>query len=233
MKKIFIIILALWLILSTSTVTFFVWQNPIERTTVGMALGLILFWIVIGGGLMYRFRDHIKELIQKIPLSWQAKFVLFATILLLIEEAITTTLTNLGPAFGLKLGLAYITASANYLDVIFFHSAVMIAPMFLGWMVILYFYDFSPFAVFLLFGISGAIAEGSFSGSWGAFAMWIFVYGLMIYLPAYCIPPTRPAKQPRWWHYPLAVFFPFLFVPLIAWIPQLINPNHPKIDFIR
>jgi hypothetical protein len=39
---------------------------------------------------------------------------------------------------------------------------------------------------------------------------WVFVYGLMVYLPA-C-----PAKLPRWWCYPLAIFLPFPFVVLAA-----------------
>jgi hypothetical protein len=34
--------------------------------------------------------------------------------------------------------------------------------------------------------------------------MWMFVYGLMIYLPAASL-PTLPARRPvMWWHYPAA-----------------------------
>jgi hypothetical protein len=233
MKKKFIILLGLWLFISSAFVTIFLWSNIITRATIEMAWGLVLLWIVLAGGSMYKFRDRIKVFIQKISLHWQIKFVLFATLLILIEEAITTLMTNLGPVFGVKLGQAYITASANYFDVIFFHSVIIIAPMFIGWAVILYFYDFSPFAVFLLFGITGHIAESTFSGSWGNFALWIFVYGLMVYLPAYSIPKRERAKKPKWWQYPLAIFFPFLFIPLTAWLPHLVDPKHPKIDFIK
>lgn len=233
MKKTFIIILGIWLLASSSVVTILLWKDPVTRAKVEMAWGLILLWAVLGGSLMYLLRDRVKSFVQNIPLNWQAKFVLFATLLILIEEAITTTMTNLGPAFGVKLGQAYITASANYLDVIFFHSVIAIAPMFVGWMVILHFYDFSPFEAFLLFGLTGCIAEGSFGGSWGTFALWIFVYGLMVYLPAYCVPRDRGAKRPKWWHYPLAVVFPFLFISLTAWLPHLVDPSHPKIDFVK
>lgn len=234
-KKNFITILGVWLLLSTTVVLVFNLSNPIGRATISMAWGLILFWIFLSGGLMYVFRDKFKLLVQNINIKWQIKFVLFAALLILIEEAITTTMTNLAPLFGIKLGQAYITASTNYLDVIFFHSVIVIAPMFIGWAIILSYIDFKPFEVFLLFGITGTLAEGSFSGlgSLGAFAMWIFVYGLMVYLPAYCIPQNRAVKRPKWWYYPLAVLFPALFIPLSAWIPSLIDPHHPKIDFLQ
>lgn len=54
--------------------------------------------------------------------GWKKKFVVFATVLALIEEAITTTMTNLAPLFGVEIGEAYITASTNYVDVVLFHS---------------------------------------------------------------------------------------------------------------
>lgn len=233
MKKTFVFLLGIWLLLSTAAVTLLVWKDPVIRATVIMGWGLIILWVIIGGSLMYLMRERIKNFVQKIPLNWHVKFVLFTVLLLLLEEAITTAMTNLGPALGLKLGEAYITGSANYFDVIFFHSAINIAPMFIGWAVLLHYFDFSPFKAFLLFGLTGVIAEGTFSGSWGEFAMWIFVYGLMVYLPAYCIPQGRMVKKPRWWLYPLAIFFPVVFVPLVAWIPHLVDPNHPKIDFLK
>jgi hypothetical protein len=233
MKKTFTILLGVWLLFSSFFISVFVWNNSINRAMIEMTWGLIFLWIILGGSFMYFCRDRIKIFVQNIHINWQIKFVLFSTLLILVEEAITTTMTNLGPALGVKLGQAYITASANYFDVIFFHSVIVIAPMFIGWAVILYFYDFSPFEVFLLFGITGYIAEGIFGGSWGAFAMWIFVYGLMVYLPAYCLPVRPNARKPKWWQYPLAVFFPFLFVPLTAWLPHLVDPAHPKIDFIK
>ena len=57
--------------------------------------------------------------------------------------------------------------------------------------------------------------------------MWVFVYGLMIYLPACSRPADRGARPPHWWHYPLAVILPLLFmVLLVPW--GLIKPYlHP------
>jgi hypothetical protein len=59
--------------------------------------------------------------------------------------------------------------------------------------------------VLLLFGITGSIAEAIIQPTnlFGGF--WVFVYGLMVYLPACTVPEDRPAKPPRWWCYPLAV----------------------------
>ena len=199
-----------------------------------MGWGLISLWIFLGGTLIYRFRAPIRVAVMSIRLDWRLKFVLFATVLVLIEEAITTTMTNLAPLFGVKLGEAYITASTNYLDVIAFHSVVVIAPMFVGWAVLLWRYDFSPFAVFLLFGLTGTLAEMSFGPQHALeFGLWIFVYGLMVYLPAYCVPTDRNVRAPRWWHYPLAVLVPFLFIPLVPLplIAHLLSPHHPKIHF--
>lgn len=234
-QKVFIKILLCWLLLSTTVVTVFTVGDPIARVVVGMGWGLIILWIFAGGYLMYRFRDRIREIVQKIPLRWQLKFVLFATFLALVEEAITTAMTNSAPLFGLNVGQAYITASANFFDVVFFHSVINFIGPFIFWALALKRYDFSPFETFTIFGISGVFAEVGFGGPqhFAEFALWIFVYGLMIFLPTYCLPPAaeRGAKPPRFYMYPLMVFLPSLFVPLVAWIPRVVDPSHPKIDF--
>lgn len=43
----------------------------------------------------------------------------------------------------------------------------------------------------------------------------------------------RPTRPLRWWHYPLAVVVPFLFLPVVP-LPLLANfllPHHPKLHF--
>ncbi len=107
--------LAVWLLLTTSAVTALNWKNPKMRAVMCMGWGLILLWIGVGGLLMYHFREPIRAVVLNIRLRWQWKFILFATVLALTEEAITTTMTNLAPLFGVRLGDAYITASTNYL----------------------------------------------------------------------------------------------------------------------
>ncbi len=199
-----------------------------------MGWGLIVLWVFFGGALMVRFRDPIRVFVARIHVDWGLKFVLFATVLALLEEAITTSMTNLAPVFGVNIGEAYITASTNYLDVVALHSVVMFIPLFVGWAVILWRYRFSAFSVFLLFGLTGTLAEMSFGPQHALeFGMWIFVYGLMVYLPAYCVPAERQARTPRWFHYPLAVVVPFLFLPLVPLplIRALFFPNHPNIHF--
>ena len=227
--------LAFWLVATTTAVTAINWQNPRLRAVLGMGWGLILLWIFLAGTLMHCFREPIRRAVSSIALDWRLKFILFATTLAMVEEAVTTSMTNLAPMFGVKIGEAYITASANYLDVIALHSVVVFVPMFVGWAVILWRYDFSPFAVFLLFGLTGTLAEMSFGGPQHAseFAFWIFVYGLMVYLPCYCVPTERKARAPRWWQYPLAVVVPFLFIPLVP-LPLIagwLYPHHPRIHF--
>ena len=232
-RSMFVRALAVWLLLTTTAVTVVTWKNPKMRAVLGMGWGLILLWIGVGGALMYRFREPIRAMVLKMGLDWRLKFILFATGLALTEEAITTTLTNLAPLFGVKIGEAYITASTNYLDVVALHSVVMFVPLFVGWALILSRYAFTPFSVFLLFGLTGTAMETNLGlKNPLEFGLWIFVYGLMVFLPAYCV-PVRPTRPLLWWHYPLAVFVPFLFI-LIVPLPLLaglICPHHPKIHF--
>jgi hypothetical protein len=230
----FIVTLACWLVATTSLITILNWQHPRTRAVLGMAWGLILLWIFIAGSLMHYLRDPIRVAVLRINLDWRLKFVLFATALALLEEAITTTMTNLAPLFGVKIGEAYITASTNYLDVVGLHSVVVFIPLFVGWAVMLWRYDFSSFSVFLLFGLTGTLAEMSFGPQHALeFGLWIFVYGLMVYLPSCCLPSERKSRRPRWWHYPMAVVVPFLFIPIVPLplLAALLYPHHPKIHF--
>jgi hypothetical protein len=220
--------IGVWLVLSTAAVVAIaeIGAGPRSRAVVRMGAGLVLLWVILGGSLMRLARQPIRKAVAGIRLDWRVKFVLFATLLALIEEAITTGMTNLAPLFGVPLGAAYITASANYLDVVCLHSVVVFIPMFIGWAFLLGRLDFSANAVFLLFGLTGVTAEASFGGpqAFAEFGMWVFVYGLMVYLPAYCVPSARGANRPRWWQYALAVFAPVLFAIPVAGLIGIIHP---------
>lgn len=158
------------------------------------------------------------------------KFVVFCTLLALAEEVVTVSMTNLAPLFGLKVGEAYVTASANYFDVVYFHSVIMFVPLFIGWAWMLKRWDFHPTFVFLLFGLTGSLAEIGESHQFLTVGMWVFVYGLMIYFPAYSLPEaeTRGARPPRWWWYPVAIFLPLPFVILFAPIYIMNGHFHPS-----
>jgi hypothetical protein len=99
-RVVFVTAVAVWLVIATSAVTLVTWRHPKMRAVLGMGWGLILLWIGLGGTLMYRFREPIREAVGKIRLDWRVKFILFATLLALTEEAVTTTMTNLAPMFG-------------------------------------------------------------------------------------------------------------------------------------
>ena len=204
-----------------------------EVATVKMVCGLIVLWIVLGGALMHYFRDSVRQFIRGVPLDWRVKFTLFATLLALMEEAIAALMTNLAPFLGVEKGEAYLTASTNYLDVVLFHSVVVFIPLFIAWAVLLARYDFSPFAVFLLFGITGILCEVTINpvGAFFGVAQWIFIYGLMVYLPAYCLPRGRGARPVRWYHYAFAVPATFLIaLPLLLPLLYLIGHilKHPS-----
>jgi|GEM_PF-1926078 len=100
-------VLAVYGSLVTIAVTVLVWHNPVELAILGMAWGLIFFWIVVGGILARVYRDNVRHVVVHVPIGWKIKFVLFATVLALVEEAITTTMTNLAPVFGVQVGQAW------------------------------------------------------------------------------------------------------------------------------
>ncbi len=202
-----------------------------EKAIIRMALGLNLIWVVLLGALMVHFRDPVQKLVRGIPLPWGLKFFLFCIVLALLEEGVTVSLTNLAPLFGAPVGAAFISASANYLHTVLFHSVIVFLPMFLTWTVLLRYFDFSPLVVFLCFGLTGSLAEMSMSPTNALAGFWVFVYGLMIYLPAYSLPAERGARLPPWWSYPLAVFSPLLapilllpISPLLRWLWEQMDP---------
>ncbi|MBI5932873.1 MAG: hypothetical protein HY867_04135 [Chloroflexi bacterium] len=219
--------LAAWTILSTLFVLFIAifGMGPNSRAVIFMGAGLVLFWVILGGILMWRSRDRVRDFVLGIRFPWTGKFIIFCTLLALTEEAVTVSMTNLAPLFGVPVGAAYITASANYLDVVALHSVVVFVPMFIAWAWMLARWDFSATEVFLLFGLTGFLAEASFAGTFNLAQtpFWIFVYGLMVWLPAASIPPRDKAKRPKWWAYPLAVILPFAFAVPVAVIVGLLH----------
>jgi hypothetical protein len=183
-------------------------HDPRARAIILMAVGLVVFWVLIGGLITLRYRDRIRGRLLRFPLRWEWTFFLVATGLALIEEAVTTSMTNLAPEFGSQIGVAYITASNNYLIVISFSSVVVFVPEFAGWVLLLRRYAFSPNEVFLLYGFLGTTMEASLNPTALIAGFWFFVYGLMVYLPAYAVPARTHAIRPRWFHYVLAYFVP-------------------------
>ncbi len=204
-----------------------------------MASGLVIVWIFLGGTVMYRARHAARRAVRSMRLGWRWKFVLFCILLACAEEVVTVAMTNLAPVFGARIGEAFITASTNYFDVVLLHSVVVFVPLFIALSLILSRYDLSPFAVFLVFGVVGTICEATFAGQAGAaigFPMWAFVYGLMVWLPAYTLPPAemRGARPARWYHGWLAVPAVFILaLPMLLPIVIVINGvlKHPSIHF--
>jgi hypothetical protein len=198
-------------------------DNVKDRAIFLMADGMILLWIVLGGSLTPLLRRRLVPRLATIPIGWRLRFVILSTIMALIEEVITTSMTNLAPVFGTTPEEAHITASTNYFTVVCFHSVVVIAPMFIAWAWMLSRWNFSPIKVLLLFGITGSLAEASINPTSLIGGFWVFVYGLMVYLPACTVPVDRGARPPRRWHYPMAVFLPFLAVIPVAPVVVLLR----------
>jgi hypothetical protein len=210
-------------------------SDPVTRAIAGMALGLFLFWIVLAGALSLLLRNRVRSVLSRFDAHWRIAFVLFATVMALLEEAVTTTMTNTAPLWGVPIGKAYITASANYLEVVLYHSVIVFAPMFIVWAWLLRRYAFSPAAIFVLYGCTGALAE---AGTFGAqtlvgLGFWIYVYGLMVYLPASATPLERGARKPGVRACLLALLLPILAAIPVALIILAINPPQHAFAPIR
>ena len=98
--------------------------------------------------------------------------------------------------------------------------------MFAAWAWLLSRYDFQPAEVFLLFGLTGTLAEtGTFGAqNLGMAGFWVWVYGLMVWLPAYALPRRPAASRPRAWHYLLALILPIVCAIPVALIVMRLHP---------
>ena len=219
------------ILLTVGTLTNPMLETPVARAMTDMIWGLVLVWVVGGGLLMLRLRDRVKREVAKLRLDRSLVFFLFAAGLSLSEEAVTVGMTNLAPVFGVSIGQAYITASSDYLAVVAFHSVVVFLPMFLVWAFLLTRYSFQPNTVLLLYGLTGLLAE---TGTFGfqnliAGGLWILVYGLMVYLPAYSFTPTA-LKKPGIAQYLLGVLGPLAAAIPVALLVVVLF-HHPAIEF--
>jgi hypothetical protein len=232
-KRGFVALLVTWQVLLSLLLTLGGIENRLLRAMAGMLWGLNVLWIGGAGLFTLWGRDRIRDVFRQPPRYFGLKFILLFTLLALIEEAIATLMTNCAPLFGVSVGEVYITASADYLDVVVFHSVVVFLPQFATWAWLLSRYAFSPFAVFVLFGLTGLINETLFAGpQLLTVAQWMLVYGLMAYLPAYCYPELPNRRPVRWWHYPAAVILPIIAaLPMVALLLLVIAPGHPSIHF--
>jgi hypothetical protein len=189
---------------------------PKDRAIALMALGLVVIWVLGFGAVNLIAIDQLTGLINRIPFRWQLRFVVASAILALLEEAVTTSLSNQARRFGDASGEAMITASTNYLDVVLLNSVVVFIPMFVTWAWMLGKWRFTPFQVLICFGITGIFAELMMSGPTQllGFGMWILVYGLMVYAPTKAVAPTSTIKPP-FWIWPLTVVLPlFAAIPI-------------------
>jgi hypothetical protein len=82
--------------------------------------------------------------------------------------------------------------------------------------------------VFLLFGTNGVLAEALIGGPALLMApFWVFVYGLMIFLPAYSFPGDAQARTPRWYAYPAAIGVCLAASAMVAIVVNLLSPHLP------
>src|SRR4051812_11656387 len=74
--------LAVWMVIQSFGVSTLMIASgkPVTRAVGLMAGGTALLWNVVGGWLMYRYRQPIRRYVLGLPGAWQLKFVLFCTL---------------------------------------------------------------------------------------------------------------------------------------------------------
>ena len=134
----------------------------------------------------------------------------------MIEEAVTVGMTNTAsPIWGVSPNDAHITASTNYWVVISQHSVIVFIPLFITWGLALKKYNFHPVWVYLLFGLTGSVAEIFTFGQAPIIVLqWINVYGLMVFLPSYLTYTEDRQKTPKF------VYILMIFIPLMVSVFQ-------------
>ena len=190
---------------------------PEARVVSAMMLGSLVLWIGGCGALMWRHRGAVVAWLRALPLPEAPKFVLAATALACVEEAITTLMTNLAPLFGGTRGVEGIVNATNYFHVVLLHSVVTFVPAFAAWAWLLRRHAFTPAQVFLIYGFTGTLGEAVFVRPDALLAgYWIFVYGLFVWLPACAMrrPPAQRAVRLR--HVALALLLPIVAALLVA-----------------
>lgn len=196
-----------------------------ERAVVGMGAGLVLFWCVLGGALQRLWCDRIVSAMRRVPGPAAVGFVVSASVMALIEEAVATAMTNAAPIFGATSAEAYITPSTNWLHTVSLHSVVVFVPMFAVWAWLLGRRWFFPSEAMLLVGTNGLLTEWLTFGQFNP--IWWFVYGLMVWLPARAFAGELGAGRPR----PgIRIVVLSLVLPLVAAAPVVvvIQALHPK-----
>jgi hypothetical protein len=163
-----------------------------------MGAFLIVTWVLVGGLLMRKYQDRITILMRRWERRPKTAFVTCSLLLACVEEGVACAATNLSGVFGDSTGMAHITASSNFFDLIFFHSVIVIVPLLIVWSWILERYGFTVPRYFLLFGVQGALSEVAFAGmSPALFPTWLLVYGLMIWLPYQAFAPSFDRARVR------------------------------------
>lgn len=222
--KIFIaIVLVIGLAIQTLLVIHIFNQGSIEdKAIVTMSSGLLFLWAVMGGTLMLIFKNRIRARFSSSNL-YVIKFFIFSVIMCLIAEIISTSMTNTAYLWGLSPYETYITASPNYIEVITKHSIIVFLPQFVCWGIFLSRYNISAHWAVLIYGITGYLNELiAFGLSSNAMSLpyWILIYGLIIYLPAFCL-PRNPQRETKFYHYMLFIILPILFT--VPWVILLRN----------
>lgn len=195
--------------------------NESDRTNlaiVSMALGLLFIWGVLVALLQIKLINSIKPVnIQ----TFKAIVVVvgFMTLLALIAEIVSTSMTNTASLWNLSPSEAYITASPNYIEVVTKYSVIAFIPQFLGVALIHSKYKFTGFQWFIIYGIIGYLNEWLAFGeaaSWVSIPYWIIIYGWIAYLPTQVIRPLKDRLNVKFYHYVLAVLWPILIS--VPWV---------------
>ena len=214
------VIIALFFLLATLTS-----PDPVTRAIAGMALGLFLFWIVLGGALIVLRKRACPAPVRR-ALASPCRVRHSPA---LLEEAVTTTATSTAPLWVSRSADLH-HRLGNYLSrALSRHRLCADVHRLGGWATLRLLA-----AIFILYGCTGRLPRRNLRRAKPVgLGFWVYVYGLMIYLPVCAVPPDRGARKPGVWACLLALILPILAAIPVALIILTLNPPQHAFAPIR
>lgn len=179
-----------WAFAYLGVFTFIGFSQPLPdpRAAIVMQWGSFIIWVVIMGFFLApSIASFVSGLVKSFGFGQKSIFIVGATALALIEEAVAIFLNNnVSTSLSTSSG-TILTATRNYFELVTQKSVVVFIPMFIVWAYLLKNKHYSAEEAFLYFGLTGILAEFWFMPGpliFIAGGFWMLVYGAMVYAPA-------------------------------------------------
>jgi hypothetical protein len=202
---------------------------PDPRAAIVMQWGSFISWVVITGSYFATpVVLFVSRLVKRFRFGEKTLFVLGATTLALVEEALAIFWNNNISALFSTADKTILTITTNYFELISQHSVVVFIPMFIVWAYLLKNRHYSAEEAFLYFGLTGILAEFWYVPSFFPFiagGFWVLVYGSMVYVPAKLLIGTKEKFNFSFRRAGVAIALSFLAAVPVALIVSILTKS--------